>query len=158
MVRVAGFEPTASWSRISVGNSMRLFRLRLLLFSPNLGTVVFSPPHCFRLLISYCGSACGSRLICNTFYRVDTPELHSLFRRNFRTIFIKNDRHSSGLLQFVQLLLAKGKLMNRFCCLSYVYLLYSATSMNIATVHFQYCSGSRKSEVWFEKRSKFAPQ
>ena len=60
MVRVAGFEPTASWSRISVGKFMCRFRLRLLHFFPNLETVGSSPLRCFRLLISYCGSSCGS--------------------------------------------------------------------------------------------------
>ena len=64
MVRVAGFEPTASWSRISVGKSKGRFRLRLGFFTPNPGSPVSCLFHSLRPDFSYRGSGCGSGGYC----------------------------------------------------------------------------------------------
>ncbi len=67
MVRVAGFEPTASWSRIAVWKSTEHFCLRLALFSPNPGASAYYLLRCFRRAFCCRGSGCGSSVYYTVF-------------------------------------------------------------------------------------------
>ncbi len=60
MVRVAGFEPTASWSRRFARKFKGRFRTHLVLFVPRADAFWISPLQCLRPLPAWYGSAFGS--------------------------------------------------------------------------------------------------
>ena len=60
LVRVAGVEPTASWTRSPVGKSKRLFRLRLAVFPAEEEACVSCSLRCVRPDFFCRGSSCGS--------------------------------------------------------------------------------------------------
>ena len=61
MVRVAGFEPTASWSRSPVGKPKGCFRLHLVLSLTETEGHMSCPLRLFPLDFFCHGSTCGSR-------------------------------------------------------------------------------------------------
>ena len=131
MVRVTGFEPTASWSRIPVWNSRHRFYLRLALCSSESATPAPYPFHRFRSVISCRGSRCGSNSQFAT-RRTGLTLLNFIARSggSFRPVLIESDWHKPDPLQFFQLFQSERQLIHK---LSYQMAVFAIMSTTLKT-------------------------